>query len=144
MAKETIKKEVETTEPKEGKDYIICPLDEIKGYYILVDFIDKITYLVVRDENGQEIGRTIVIYGAITDVDAYYSIDDPPEYIVLFERPEGHSFRTIGPAIMEDIIETIRKQEIVLRHKDLPDIINAILAGFAMKKLMKIHHYAYI
>jgi len=144
MAKETIEKEVETTEPKERKDYIICPLDEIKGYYILVDFIDKITYLVARDKDGQEIGRTIVIYGAITDVEVYYSRDDPPKYIVLFERPVGHSFRTIGPTIIEDIIETIRKQEIVLRHKDLPDIINAILAGFAMKKLMKIHHYAYI
>jgi hypothetical protein len=31
MAEETIEKEVETTEPKEGRDYIICPLDEIRG-----------------------------------------------------------------------------------------------------------------
>jgi hypothetical protein len=109
-----------------------------------VDFINKITYLVVRDENGQEIGRTIVIYGAITDVEVYYCEDDPPRYVVLFERPGGHPFRTIGPAIIEDIIETIRKQELVLNHRDLPNIINAILAGFDMKKLMKIRRCIYI
>ena len=115
------------------RDAVIEILDYEKQLYAVSNLRKLVVVRARRDTNGLRYKERIVI-GAPTRVIVYVNpLGGITKYEVVWEVATRPRALHIGPAPIEDIVDRLKAEGLVLNHRLVKDIVNAVIEGYIRK-----------
>jgi len=115
------------------RDSIIEILDYDKQLYAVVNLRKLVVVRARRDGNVLKYKERVTV-GAPTSVEVYVNpIGGLTKYKVIWEAPTRPKPIVIGPAPIKDIVDRLKAEGLVLNHRLVEDVLDAVVNGFIRK-----------
>lgn len=112
------------------RDSIIEILDYDKQLYAVCN-LRKLVIVRARREEGRLKYKERVTIGAPTKVTVYINpLGGLTKYEVLWEMATRPKPISIGPAPIEDVVDRLKAEGLVVNHRLVKDVVNAVIEGF--------------
>ena len=120
------------------RDSIIELLDYEKQIYAVAN-LRKLVVVRAKRLEDRLVYKERVTVGAPTEVVVYVNpIGGVTKYKVKWETLTRPRPLVIGPAMVEDIVDRIKVEGLILNHRIVKDVLNAVIEGFIRKQRAEI------